>query len=145
MYTVAYWIKWKPVETLSDQLLMFGETRNMPALVRDNKLGALVEGAALATKLYLEASAPVPMAAPVLAPTPYRAATVGLAYHPTKHELLTASHDGASQTCPAGHGAPTTPPSTPTPSPLPPTPASARTAPRTARTWTPRTDSGGPK
>ena len=25
----------------------------------------------------------------------HRAATVGLAYHPTKHELLTASHDGA--------------------------------------------------
>ena len=25
----------------------------------------------------------------------HRAAAVGLAYHPTKHELLTASHDGA--------------------------------------------------
>merc|ERR1719149_121892 len=36
------------------------------------KLGALVEGAALASKLYLEANAPVPMAASVLASTPYR-------------------------------------------------------------------------
>lgn len=33
VYTFAYWIKWKPIETLSDQLLFFGETRNMPAMV----------------------------------------------------------------------------------------------------------------
>jgi hypothetical protein len=25
-YTFAYWIKWKPMETLSDQMLFFGET-----------------------------------------------------------------------------------------------------------------------
>ena len=31
-YTFAYWIKWKPVEGMSDQMLFFGETRNMPAL-----------------------------------------------------------------------------------------------------------------
>ena len=49
VYTFAYWIKWKPVETLSDQLLMFGETRNMPALVRNNRLGALVDNEFLPT------------------------------------------------------------------------------------------------
>ena len=49
VYTFAYWIKWKPVETLSDQLLMFGETRNMPALVRNNRLGALVDNEFCAT------------------------------------------------------------------------------------------------
>lgn len=44
MYTVAYWIKWKPVDdTSSDHLLFFGEKRNMPALVRGHRLGALVE------------------------------------------------------------------------------------------------------
>ena len=32
----------------------------------------------------------------------HRAATVGLAYHPTKHELLTASHDGACHLGAAG-------------------------------------------
>ena len=42
-YTFAYWIKWKPMETLSDQMLFFGETRNMPALVRGNKLGCLID------------------------------------------------------------------------------------------------------
>ena len=50
VYTVAYWIKWKLlVETLSEQLLMFGEARNMPALVRDGKLGALVDNNFCAT------------------------------------------------------------------------------------------------
>jgi hypothetical protein len=49
VYTFAYWIKWKPVETLSDQLLFFGETRNMPALVRDNKLGCLIDNEFCAT------------------------------------------------------------------------------------------------
>ena len=48
-YTFAYWIKWKPMETLSDQMLFFGETRNMPALVRGNKLGALVDNHFCAT------------------------------------------------------------------------------------------------
>ena len=48
-YTFAYWIKWKPMETLSDQLLFFGDTRNMPALIRSNKLGALVDNHFCAT------------------------------------------------------------------------------------------------
>ena len=49
VYTFAYWIKWKPVETLSDQMLFFGESRNMPALVRGNKLGALIDNEFCAT------------------------------------------------------------------------------------------------
>eukprot|EP00900_Chrysochromulina_parva_P010882 jgi/Chrpa1/19796/Chrysochromulina_OHIO_Genome00026223-RA len=48
-YTFAYWIKWRPIESLSDQLLFFGETRNMPALVRNNQLGALVDNVFCAT------------------------------------------------------------------------------------------------
>ena len=48
-YTIAYWIKFKPMETLSDQMFFFGETRNMPALIRGNKLGALVDNKFCAT------------------------------------------------------------------------------------------------
>ena len=43
-YTFAYWIKWHHVETIADQLLLFGDLRNMPALIRNHRLGAIVDG-----------------------------------------------------------------------------------------------------
>ena len=53
----------------------FASTARSVAITADlawRKLGALVEGAELATRMYLEASAPVPMNAPSLTPTPFR-------------------------------------------------------------------------
>ena len=41
LYTVAYWVMWKTVETIGDQLLPFGDGMNQPIVVRNNKLGAL--------------------------------------------------------------------------------------------------------
>ena len=43
LYTVAYWVLWRTVESIGDQLLLFGDSRNMPIMVRGNKLGALVD------------------------------------------------------------------------------------------------------
>lgn len=53
----------------------FASTARSVAITADlawRKMGALVEGAALATKMYLEMHAPVPMPAPLLLPTPFR-------------------------------------------------------------------------
>ena len=49
-YTFAYWIKWHHVETIADQLLLFGDLRNMPALIRNHRLGAIVDGEFRATE-----------------------------------------------------------------------------------------------
>ena len=49
VYTVAYWIMWKTVETIGDQRLLFGDAMNQPVLVRGNKLGALVNNYFCAT------------------------------------------------------------------------------------------------
>ena len=43
LYTVAYWVLWRTVESIGDQLTLFGDARNQPLLVRDNKLGSLVD------------------------------------------------------------------------------------------------------
>ena len=40
VYTVAYWIMWRTVESISDQRLLFGDNMNQPILIRGNKLGA---------------------------------------------------------------------------------------------------------
>jgi len=53
----------------------FASTARSTAITADlawKKLEALVEGAALASQLYMQAQAPVPMKAPCLTPTPYR-------------------------------------------------------------------------
>ena len=53
----------------------FASTARSVAITADlawRKIGALVEGAALASRLYMQAQAPVPMKAPLLTPTPYR-------------------------------------------------------------------------
>ena len=44
-YSVAYWVLWRPVEATAhgDQVLLFGNARNMPAVVRGNRLGILVD------------------------------------------------------------------------------------------------------
>jgi len=52
------------------------------------KLEALVEGAALATKMLLEVSAPVPMPGPKLNPTPFRAAVICDAASAAPSELV---------------------------------------------------------
>ena len=49
VYTVAYWVMWKTVETIGDQKLLFGDAMNQPVLVRGNKLGALVNNYFCAT------------------------------------------------------------------------------------------------
>lgn len=49
-YTFAYWIKWRPIDAIGDQLLFFGEPRNQPALIRGSKLGALVDNQFCATE-----------------------------------------------------------------------------------------------
>jgi methionine synthase II (cobalamin-independent) len=57
----------------------FASTARSVAITADlawRKIEALVEGAALATKLYLEAHAPVPTKMPSLLPTPYRVAVI---------------------------------------------------------------------
>ena len=53
----------------------FASTAKSTAITADlawMKLEALVEGAALASRLYMQAQAPVPMKAPCLTPTPFR-------------------------------------------------------------------------
>jgi len=55
----------------------FASTARSVAITADiawRKLNALAEGAALATKLYLQHNAPVPMKSPETSPTPFRAA-----------------------------------------------------------------------
>ena len=57
----------------------FASTARSVAITADlawRKIEALIEGAALATQLYMQAQAPVPMKAPKLTPTPYRAALI---------------------------------------------------------------------
>ena len=49
VYTVAYWIMWRTVESISDQRLLFGDNMNQPILIRGNKLGALVNNYFCAT------------------------------------------------------------------------------------------------
>ena len=34
VYTIAYWIMWKTVESIGDQRLLFGDGMNQPVLVR---------------------------------------------------------------------------------------------------------------
>ena len=73
----------------------FASTARSVAITADlawRKIEALVEGAALATKIYLEAQAPVPMKGPMLAPTPYRVALVcaGAPDKVTTHALIEA-------------------------------------------------------
>lgn len=50
VYTVAYWIKWRPFDSVGDQMLFFGEPRNQPTLIRGSKLGALVDNQFCATE-----------------------------------------------------------------------------------------------
>ena len=50
VYTVAYWVLWKTVETIGDQRLLFGDSTNQPVLVRNNKLGVLVNNEFHATE-----------------------------------------------------------------------------------------------
>ena len=50
VYTIAYWLKWRPFDAIGDQMLFFGEPRNQPALIRGSKLGALVDNQFCATE-----------------------------------------------------------------------------------------------
>ena len=49
VYTVAYWVMWRTVETIGDQRLLFGDSTNQPIVVRNNKLGVLVNNVFCAT------------------------------------------------------------------------------------------------
>ena len=49
VYTVAYWVMWRTTETIGDQRLLFGDSQNQPVLVRNNKLGVLVNNVFHAT------------------------------------------------------------------------------------------------
>ena len=42
-YTVAYWVQWKHIDDVADQLLFFGDARNQPAVVRNKRLGMLID------------------------------------------------------------------------------------------------------
>ena len=50
VYTIAYWIKWRTIQSIGDQRLLFGDATNQPMLVRGNRLGALVNNNFCATE-----------------------------------------------------------------------------------------------